>query len=332
MVILELVRAVGVLADGASTQVPINSGADLELARRWADRTGNTIIGSTVDDAGLGTVKVRRGRPPDPALTLGTDRLPGARLWFYTNFHCNLACDYCCVASGPTVPHRELGAERIARLVAQGVQWGVREIYLTGGEPMLLADIDEIVRICADQLPTTLLTNGMLFQGRRLRALQAMPREGFALQISLDSATPTAHDAHRGAGSWTKAVDGIRIALDLGFRVRVAATIASPDPALFTDLHGFLDDLGIARPDQVVRPVAHQGVAEEGVQLTRDTLVPEVTVTSDGVYWHPVSATDEHALVTTQLEPLGPTLDHISELFTAQWAATSSATALFPCA
>ncbi|PZS34789.1 MAG: radical SAM protein, partial [Pseudonocardiales bacterium] len=273
-----------------------------------------------------------RGRPPDPALTLGRDRLPGARLWLYTNFHCNLACDYCCVSSGPTVPRRELGAERIVRLVAQGVQWGVGEIYLTGGEPMLLADIDQIVRSCAEQLPTTLLTNGMLFQGRRLRALQAMPRDGFALQISLDSATSPAHDAHRGTGSWTKAVDGIRIALDHGFRVRVAATIASPNPALITDLHGFLDDLGIARADQVVRPVAHEGVAEHGVQLTRDTLVPEVTVTADGVYWHPVTATDEHALITTQLEPLGPTLDHITDLFTAQWAAADAATALFPCA
>ncbi len=330
--ILDLVRSIGALADGDSAQIPIQSRADLEVAQRWADRTANTVIGTTVDDSGVGTVEVRRGRPPDPALTLGRDRLPGARLWLYTNFHCNLACDYCCVGSAPTVPRRELGAERIARLVAQGAQWGVGEIYLTGGEPMLLADIGQIVGHCAAQLPTTLLTNGMLFQGRRLRALQAMPRNNFALQISLDSATPPVHDSHRGAGSWTKAVEGIRIARAEGFRIRVAATIAAPAPDDISQLHGFLDDLGIPRSDQVVRPVAREGVAESGVQLTRETLVPEVTVTADGVYWHPVAATDQQALVTTELEPLGPTLDHISSLFTAQWAAASAAVALFPCA
>ena len=173
--------------------------------------------------------------------------MPGARLWLYTNFHCNLACDYCCVASSPQAPRRELGAERIARLVSEAAAWGVRELYLTGGEPFLLADIDTIVRACVDALPTTVLTNGMVFRGRGRRALESMPRKGLALQISLDSATADLHDMHRGAGSWQKAVDGIRLALSLGFRVRVAATVAAPAPRQLDDFHRFLDELGIAR-------------------------------------------------------------------------------------
>lgn len=332
VVILDLMRAIGGLADGASGDVAVRSAAELELARSWAERTGNTIVGATLDSTGVGSVHVRRGRPPDPALTLGRDRLPGARLWLYTNFHCNLACDYCCVSSSPTTPARELGLDRITRLVDQGARWGVREIYLTGGEPMLLPDVDGIVRACADRLPTVLLTNGMLFQGHRLELLRLMPREHFALQISLDSATPAEHDIHRGRGSWAKAVNGIRTAVAEGFRVRVAATIASAGPHTIADLQNFLDDLGVARPDQVVRPVAQEGAAESGVQTSRETLVPEVTVTADGVYWHPVAATDERALITTQIEPLGPTLDRVTQLFNAQWAANNNAASLFPCA
>ena len=332
MVILDLVRAISAISTGATVDIAIASHAELELARRWADRSANTVVGVTVDTEGSGRVTVLRGRVPDPALTLGRDRMPGARLWLYTNFHCNLSCDYCCVASGPTVPRRELGAERIARLVEQGARWGVQAIYLTGGEPMLLADIDRIVRSCVEVLPTTLLTNGMLFKGSRRRTLQAMPRDGFALQISLDSATALTHEAHRGAGSWAKTVEGIRIAKAEGFQVRVAATISAPGQGDIHALHELLDDLGIARDDQIIRPMAHQGVATTGVHVSRETLVPEVTVTADGVYWHPVSATDETALVTRELEPLGPTLDHISELFAHQWALTSAAAALFPCA
>lgn len=92
---------------------------------------------------------VRRGRPPDPLAVLGADRMPGARPWMYTNFHCNLACDYCCVASSPQTPRRELSADRIARLAKEAADWGVHEIFLTGGEPFLLPDIGAIVRSCA---------------------------------------------------------------------------------------------------------------------------------------------------------------------------------------
>lgn len=332
MVILDLVRAVGPLPDGAVVDLAVSDRGDLELARRWAERTGNTVVSAVFEGEGPGTVVVRRGRPPDPALTLGADRMPGARLWLYTNFHCNLACDYCCVASSPKAPKRELGAELISRLVSQAADWGVGELYLTGGEPFLLPDIAQIVTNCAAALPTTLLTNGMLFRGRGLRALQAMPRTGFALQISVDSATPDIHDMHRGNGSWARAVDGIRTAVAEGFRVRVAATVGTPTPDALAQLRRFLDTLGIPPADQIIRPVARQGAADTGVLVTPETLVPEVTVTADGVYWHPVAATDDRALVTRQIEPLGPVLDRVSALFWEQWAVANAAASLFPCA
>jgi hypothetical protein len=332
MVILDLMRLMTGLPDGGTGEVAIGSAEDLVLARRWCAHSGNTIVREDVDAADTGTLLVRRGHALDPREALGSDRMPGARLWLYTNFHCNLACDYCCVSSSPHAPHRELGVERIARLVAEAAEWGVGEIYLTGGEPFLLPDIGAIVRTCMDVLPTTVLTNAMVFKGRGLRALESLPREGLALQISLDSATPDLHDSHRGTGSWAKAVAGIRLARKLGFRVRIAATIASPGPGTITELHDFCDQLGIERHDQLIRPIARQGAAVKGLVMTTESLVPEVTVTADGIYWHPVAATDDHALVTRQIEPLRPALDEIYQRFTRQWAVAATAAALFPCA
>ena len=332
MVILDLMRLMGTLADGATGEITVASTADREVAEKWCARSGNTVLDVDVDASGAGTLTVRRGRPPDPLAVLGADRMPGARLWMYTNFHCNLACDYCCVASSPQTPRRELGADRIARLAKEAADWGVHEIFLTGGEPFLLPDIGTIVRSCAALLPTTVLTNAMVFRGRGLRELESIPRDNVALQISLDSATPELHDAHRGHGSWAKALAGIRLALGLGFRVRVAATVAAPAPGELSAFHQFLDELGIAPNDQVVRPIAHEGLASEGVVITRASLVPEVTVTAEGVYWHPVAATDKDALVTHQIEPLTPALNEISRAFADQWARRASAAQLFPCA
>jgi sulfatase maturation enzyme AslB (radical SAM superfamily) len=331
MVILDLVRAVATLSAGQTAEVAATS-HDLDTIRQWCERTGNTLVRDGFDRSGRGSVAVRRGRVPDPQFALGPDRVPGARLWLYTNFHCNLHCDYCCVASSPRAPRRELGAERIARLVAEAADWGASQVFLTGGEPFLLPDIDRIVRDCTSRLPTVLLTNGMLFRGPGLAALQAMPRDRFALQISLDSASPQAHDTHRGSGSWAKAVSGIKLALAAGFRVRVAATIAEAHPDTITALHTFLDNLGIPRDDQLIRPVARQGAATSGVLISRESLVPEITVTADGIFWHPVAAADERLLVRREIEPLRPALDQIYRLFCDRWAHTQSKVTLFPCA
>ena len=94
----------------------------------------------------------------------------------------------------------------------------------------------------------------------------------------------------------------------------------------------FQSSVGIAPDDQIVRPIALEGVAQQGLSLRGESLVPEVTVTADGVYWHPVTATDEQALVTRTLAPLAPALDLISQLFAEQWARAAESAALFPCA
>jgi pyruvate-formate lyase-activating enzyme len=327
VVILDLVKRLGAVAEGDTVTVPLRSPEDLAAARDWCARSGNTLVRG--DGA---EVVVRRGRSQDPVLELAAARRPGTRLWIYTNFDCNLACDYCCVRSSPHAERRALGPDRIRRLVAEAADAGVMELLLTGGEPFLLPALGEIVAACAARLPTTLLTNGMLFRGRRLETLRAMNRNRLRLQISLDSATPDRHDAHRGHGTWARALAGIRLALAEGFTVRVAATLVSPDPEEERELRGFLTGLGVAAEDQILRPLAQRGMADTGLVLTVESLVPEVTVTADGVYWHPVGADDADQLVTTRLFPLAPAIAEIQQRFREQLRTADARARAFPCA
>src|SRR5713101_5379542 len=173
-------------------------GPELET---WCRFTGNSLLEATVEN-GRARWVFRCGSVAVPA----EDRRPvGSRLWLYTNFDCNLRCDYCCVRSSPTAPRRELGLARVQRIAREGAELGVKEIFVTGGEPFLLKDIGEILIACAAAAPTTVLTNGMLFIGRRAESLRALPRDRIVLQISLDSATPQLHDLHRGHGTWARA-------------------------------------------------------------------------------------------------------------------------------
>jgi pyruvate-formate lyase-activating enzyme len=329
-VVLDLVERLGAVSVGMAVEVPLRPG-EADTVAAWCARSGNELVSATEDRA-----VVCRGRPAAEALSdlVSPGQRPGARLWIYTNFDCNLACDYCCARSSPKAPRRAIGVDRIRRLVAEAARAGVREVFLTGGEPFLLPDLDVVVHACVDRFPTTLLTNGMLFRGTRLALLRRMPRDGFTLQISLDSATPDTHDRHRGAGTWQRAVDGIGIARAEGFRVRVAATVAphEADTDAQTAFHDKLDGMGIPREDQVVRPVARRGFAADGLALTVDTLLPEVTVTADGVYWHPVGADHDDQLVTRDLFPLRSAIDEVQRRFTDYRRTVAVGAQGFPCA
>src|SRR6201997_4854418 len=172
----------------------------------WCRFTGNPLLETTVEK-GRARWVFRCGTVPIPA---EGHRPVGPGLWLYTNFDCNLHCDYCCVRSSPTAPRRELGLARVQRIAREAVELGVKEIFVTGGEPFLLEDIAPILLSCAAAAPTTVLTNGMLFTGRRAQTLRELPCDRIVLQISLDSATQELHDLHRGPGTWARTREGIQ--------------------------------------------------------------------------------------------------------------------------
>ena len=300
-----------------------NMGADLEA---WCRFTRNTLVDTTVESGRMRWV-IRYGEAPANA---DADRPIGSRLWLYTNFDCNLSCDYCCVRSSPKAPRRALGLERVRRIAREVAELGVSEIFVTGGEPFMLADIGEILAVCAAAAPTTVLTNGMLFAGRQLATLRALPRDRVTLQISLDSPTPERHDCHRGKGTWARAWKGIERARAEGFRVRIAATVSSDEDA--EEFRRFLDAHQIEEEDRVIRRIALRGSATQGIALARADLLPEITITAEGVYWHPVGAEDADLLVTPEIFPLAESFAAVRRLFDQETEHSRRLATIFNCA
>jgi pyruvate-formate lyase-activating enzyme len=298
-------------------------GPELET---WCRFTGNPMLEATVEKGRLRWI-FRCGAVVVPA---EANRPVGSRLWLYTNFDCNLRCDYCCVRSSPTTPRRELGLERVQRIAREAAELAVKEIFVTGGEPFLLEDIDEILISCAEAAPTTVLTNGMLFTGRRAESLRALPRDRIVLQISLDSATPDRHDLHRGPGTWARTREGIQRAREQGFRVRLAATVSTDAEA--EEFRQFLDEEKIAAEDRIIRRIALRGAASEGVAVTRNDLIPEVTITAEGVYWHPVGAEDDDLLVTRDIFPLSESFAAVRRAFDREREHANKLARIFNCA
>jgi GTP 3',8-cyclase len=105
---------------------------------------------------------------------------------------CNLRCAYCMPPEGlPWLPRQELLTDdELVRLVGVAVALGVREVRLTGGEPLLRPGVPELVRRLAalDPRPElSITTNGILLP----RDAAALAEAGLdRVNVSLDTLDP----------------------------------------------------------------------------------------------------------------------------------------------
>lgn len=314
------------LHDGQILRVASPSDTVAADLRTFEIATGHALL-SVVPDKdrpGWRLHYVRKGRArtdwadgaapmSDPVPTnsgLSIDGLMPRRLWLYTNYDCNLRCDYCCVVSGPRADPRRLPADRIRTLVDQAAAAGLERVFLTGGEPTLRPDLPELIVYITDRLPLTLLTNAMLLRGPRWERLSPLVEAGrpIAFQVSLDSADAALHDAHRGRGAHARALDGIATLLAAGARVRLAASLPEDHLDEIPRLHDLADATGIARDDRIFRPIALRGAASAGEPIRPEDVAPELTCDAEGWFWHPVSNDPDMRLPVVANAPLADAL------------------------
>jgi MoaA/NifB/PqqE/SkfB family radical SAM enzyme len=198
----------------------------------------------------------------------------------------------------------------VQRLVDEAVDLGFSELFFTGGEPFILNDIYAMLAYASARQRTHVLTNAMVLRGARLDRLCEIANDNLIVQVSLDGGCAEDHDAYRGRGSWEKAVEGIRLLQDRGFRVRLSTTETPANTARLDAVCEFHRSLGIPDEDHFVRPLARRGYSREGLELDMTNLIPEVTVNVDGIFWHPLS-TDADMQVSRSLFPLGDAVARI---------------------
>jgi MoaA/NifB/PqqE/SkfB family radical SAM enzyme len=233
------------------------------------------------------------------------------KMWIYTNFDCNLRCSYCVAESSPRAPRREIGVDKVKQLVDEAQCLGFEHVYFTGGEPLILNNLFEMLAYSSDRLPTTLLTNAMLLRGKRLEKLCEIRNDNLVIQVSLDGARPEQHDPFRGVGSWAKTVEGINSLQQNSFRVRLSTTETPANSACMEEICEYHRSLGIAEEDHIIRPLAKRGFSNEGMDVGKQNISPEITITKSGVYWHPLS-TDPDMMVSERIFPLAEAVSKLS--------------------
>ena len=177
-------------------------------------------------------------------------------LWIHTGTACNLSCPFCHEGSSPGDSRLQaLTAAEVLPLLTTAADSGVRRFILTGGEPLVLKGIQELLLAALQLRPVLVLTNGTapwIRRSQQLVALRAAPHR-LSFRVSLDTPDEAAHDAQRGLKNFRKAVEGLKLLHAAGFDTGITRQIQpGEDAALIAHRfrqvlrrHGLPDDLSV---------------------------------------------------------------------------------------
>ena len=139
---------------------------------------------------------------------------------------CNLKCFYCRPDNSEFVPHEEiLRYEEIARLVKAMTKYGLKKVRITGGEPLVRPQLEELVRMLRE-IPEindiSLTTNGITLA----KHAEELRKAGLdRLNISIDSLKPDLFYQIT-KGKLEDVLEGIKVSKELGYDpIKVNAVI-----------------------------------------------------------------------------------------------------------
>ncbi|MDT8282199.1 MAG: radical SAM protein, partial [Gammaproteobacteria bacterium] len=147
---------------------------------------------------------------------------------------CNLSCAHCYL-DADTLQHsadNELSSKEVCHLLDEVVTCGDGTmVVLTGGEPLVRRDLEDIVSHGAKLgLAMVVGTNGMMLTERRVASLKQSGLLGAG--ISVDSLHAEKHDRFRGQrGAWSKTMAGIEQCRrqQLDFQIHFTVTDSNAD-------------------------------------------------------------------------------------------------------
>lgn len=183
---------------------------------------------------------------------------------YYVTYRCNAKCGFCDIWERPspyiTLENFEENLKHLKKL-------GVRVIDLTGGEPLLHREIDQMLILAKKYgFITTLTTNCLLYPkwAKRIAGLVDM------LHFSLDSPDKEEHNKSRGVNCFDHVMESIKLAKSLKERPDIIFTVFEENvdqiEKVYHDICQ-LNDLVL-----ILNPVFDYNQVDTGNQLSNETL------------------------------------------------------------
>jgi PqqA peptide cyclase len=210
------------------------------------------------------------------------------------SYRCPLHCPYCSnpVDIGGDRWRAELETEHWTRVFREARALGVVQLALTGGEPMVRRDLDELVSAARDAgLYSTLVTAGTTLTRERAARLREMGLDH--VQVSIQSPDPAENDRIAGVRSFEKKLVAARAARELGFPLTINCVLHRQNLDRIEEILALAEQLDaqrleLANTQYYGWAVANQGAlmptrgqlerGEEAVRRFRERVGPRITV------------------------------------------------------
>jgi radical SAM protein with 4Fe4S-binding SPASM domain len=168
--------------------------------------------------------------------------LPGEIIWAVTK-RCNLRCKHCSIAE---MSGEELSTEEGFGLIEDAAKFGPVKFGFTGGEPLLRADIYELIEYASSfDMQVVMATNGTLITNDVAKRLKKAGLERAA--ISIDGIY-TAHDNFRGVnGAFKDTLRGMKACEEEGVAVQLFTTVTRTNYSEIPKIIKLADDLKLWR-------------------------------------------------------------------------------------
>ena len=172
---------------------------------------------------------------------------PISIIQFQYDYLCNFDCEHCCIdkfyvprsweeASG----RRKFELEDVRKLSQEADEMGLANIVITGGEPLILKEFDELVEaIDPSKFFIACDSNGWFLDKERAAHLKSIGVD--KMQISLDGYDAESHDTFRRApGSWERVMKAIDACREVDMHV-ILSTVIWKDRIYTDEWKNFLD-------------------------------------------------------------------------------------------
>lgn len=135
---------------------------------------------------------------------------------------CNLKCIYC-FGDFPLRQKDDFTTEEIKNLIDEMYSMGLRFVHISGGEPLMRKDIDQILwHVRSKNIILDLCTNGTLVE----RNIELLKKTVDFVAISIDG-NKDITDRYRGEGVYDMAIKAVRVCRTVGIQPRVNAVLCN---------------------------------------------------------------------------------------------------------
>jgi len=180
---------------------------------------------------------------------------------------CNLACRHCRAAATSRVPPGELSTDEAFALLDHVASFAKPTIILTGGEPLLRADLFDIARRATRLgLRAVAATNGALLDEATARRL--LEAGVSRISVSIDGKDAPSHDALRGVpGAFDASLGGIAAARAAGLEFQLNTTVTTDNADDLPAIYELARSLGAAAYHVFLLVPTGRAAALRGMEL-----------------------------------------------------------------